>query len=175
MCVQIYYDAKSVIPWVPGTHNQMSTTGMCSGLRGVSAAGKTTSCFVLLYKCFTLKLSGKQIAKMINHADSVVPLPALPVARSSRCISQVVLRLCGRAGSLLAAPRACCLCLALCLCLPCIRGPSSPPPVPPRATWQYIRCIGFLYLRFCCKPDKLWGWYEGFLNDEEELSIKGEK
>ena len=160
MCVQIYYDAKSVIPWVPGTHNQMSTTGMCSGLRGVSAAGKTTSCFVLLYKCFTLKLSGKQIAKMINHADSVVPLPALPVARSSRCISQVVLRLCGRAGPLLAAPRACCLCLALCLCLPCIRGPSSPPPgafiLRPRSG------------RFLFHSESTPGASEGSVEEEEE-------
>lgn len=107
---EIYYNVSCVVPWVPGTHNKLSTTGMCSGLRGVSAAGKPSSCFVLLYKLFTLKVSGKQIAKMINHVDS-----------------------------------------------------------------PYIRCLGFLYIRFCCKPAKLWGWFGQFMNDEEEIFIQGEK
>ena len=31
----------------------------------------------------------------------------------------------------------------------------------------YIRCLGFLYLRFGCDPKDLWGWFEPYLEDEE--------
>ena len=107
---EIYYNVKSAVPWVPGTHNVKSTSGMCGAVRGVSDAGRPTSCFTLLYKCFTLKLTASQINTLINHPDS-----------------------------------------------------------------PYIRVIGFLFLRYCCKPDKLWGWYEQHLNDEEEFYLQGEK
>jgi pre-mRNA-splicing factor 38B len=107
---EIYYNVKSAVPWVPGTHNVKSTNGMCGAVRGVSAAGRPTSCFTLVYKCFCLKLTASQINTLINHPDS-----------------------------------------------------------------PYIRIVGFLYLRFCCKPDKLWGWYEQYLDDEEEFYVQGEK
>lgn len=35
----------------------------------------------------------------------------------------------------------------------------------------YIRCIGFLYLRYACEPNTLWKWFEPFLHDEEPVFI----
>ena len=67
---QIYYDCQNAVPWVPGTHNKLSTTGMCGAVRGVSAAGRVGSCFVLLFKCFTMKLTPYQVNQLINHPDS---------------------------------------------------------------------------------------------------------
>merc|ERR550537_680270 len=67
---QVYYDAKMVVPWVPGTHNQRRTSGMCSAARGVSDAGIPSETFTLLFKLFTLKPSAQQLAIMINHGDS---------------------------------------------------------------------------------------------------------
>ena len=32
---QIFYDVKSALPWVPGTHNVAGTSGMCGAVRGV--------------------------------------------------------------------------------------------------------------------------------------------
>lgn len=34
----------------------------------------------------------------------------------------------------------------------------------------YIRAVGFLYLRYTCDPEKLWGWYEPYLDDKEEFN-----
>ena len=34
----------------------------------------------------------------------------------------------------------------------------------------YVRAIGFLYLRYTCPPSELWGWFEPFLEDEEEFA-----
>ncbi|OQS00400.1 pre-mRNA-splicing factor 38B [Achlya hypogyna] len=34
----------------------------------------------------------------------------------------------------------------------------------------YIRCVGFLYLRYTCDPEQLWAWYEPYLDDEEEFN-----
>lgn len=34
----------------------------------------------------------------------------------------------------------------------------------------YIRVIGFLYLRYTCDPEKLWSWYEPYLDDPEEFN-----
>ena len=59
-----------VVPWVPGTHNQRRTSGMCSAARGVSDAGIPSETFTLLFKLFTLKPSAQQLAIMINHGDS---------------------------------------------------------------------------------------------------------
>jgi pre-mRNA-splicing factor 38B len=33
----------------------------------------------------------------------------------------------------------------------------------------YIRAVGFLYLRFCCDPRKLWGWFAKYVRDSEEF------
>lgn len=30
--------------------------------------------------------------------------------------------------------------------------------------------MGFLYLRYTCEPEKLWGWYEPYLDDKEEFN-----
>lgn len=30
--------------------------------------------------------------------------------------------------------------------------------------------MGFLYLRYTCDPEKLWGWYEPYLDDKEEFN-----
>ncbi|KAJ1981477.1 hypothetical protein H4R35_000690 [Dimargaris xerosporica] len=37
----------------------------------------------------------------------------------------------------------------------------------------YIRGLGFLYLRYVCKPANLWDWFEPYLTDDEELTIAG--
>jgi len=34
----------------------------------------------------------------------------------------------------------------------------------------YIRCIGFLYLRYVADPKTLWGWFEPYVKDDEEFS-----
>lgn len=34
----------------------------------------------------------------------------------------------------------------------------------------YIRAVAFLYLRFVANPRTLWGWFEPYLRDSEELS-----
>ncbi|KAL1923997.1 uncharacterized protein VTP21DRAFT_7032 [Calcarisporiella thermophila] len=35
----------------------------------------------------------------------------------------------------------------------------------------HIRGLGFLYLRYVCKPQNLWDWFSGYLNDEEEIQL----
>ncbi|KAL3762386.1 hypothetical protein ACHAW5_004703 [Stephanodiscus triporus] len=35
----------------------------------------------------------------------------------------------------------------------------------------YIRCIGFLYLRYAAEPASLWPWFEPYLHDEEPVQI----
>ncbi|CAG8594847.1 8591_t:CDS:2 [Paraglomus brasilianum] len=37
----------------------------------------------------------------------------------------------------------------------------------------HIRALGFLYLRYVCKPADLWEWFEPYLDDEEEIQIQG--
>ncbi|KAJ3298140.1 PRP38 pre-mRNA processing factor 38 domain-containing protein B [Borealophlyctis nickersoniae] len=37
----------------------------------------------------------------------------------------------------------------------------------------YIRALGFLYLRYVCKPANLWAWYEPYLDDDEEVQCSG--
>ncbi|PSS21443.1 Pre-mRNA-splicing factor 38B like [Actinidia chinensis var. chinensis] len=34
----------------------------------------------------------------------------------------------------------------------------------------YIRCVGFLYLRYAADPKTLWNWFEPYVKDEEEFS-----
>eukprot|EP00232_Nephroselmis_pyriformis_P022253 CAMPEP_0182864264 /NCGR_PEP_ID=MMETSP0034_2-20130328/7082_1 /TAXON_ID=156128 /ORGANISM="Nephroselmis pyriformis, Strain CCMP717" /LENGTH=226 /DNA_ID=CAMNT_0024996517 /DNA_START=257 /DNA_END=934 /DNA_ORIENTATION=+ len=34
----------------------------------------------------------------------------------------------------------------------------------------YIRALGFLYLRYCCNPRNLLGWFLPFLKDSEEIA-----
>jgi len=34
---------------------------------------------------------------------------------------------------------------------------------------SYVRCVGFLYLRYCCNPDHLWDWFSKYLLDDEEI------
>lgn len=36
---------------------------------------------------------------------------------------------------------------------------------------SYIRCIGFLYLRYAADPNTLWSWFEPYLHDEESVQI----
>jgi len=35
----------------------------------------------------------------------------------------------------------------------------------------YIRCIGFLFLRYATDPDALWQWFEPYLYDEEQVQV----
>merc|ERR1719473_192225 len=99
-----------VVPWVPGTHNQKRTSGMCSQARGVSDTGVPTEFFVLLFKLFTMRPSAQQIQMLLQHQDS-----------------------------------------------------------------PYIRALGFVFLRYVCPPKTIWAWYEPYINDEEELYLRGEK
>ena len=36
----------------------------------------------------------------------------------------------------------------------------------------YIRCIGFLYLRYAADPNSLWAWFSPYLYDEESVQIR---
>ncbi|KAF9204920.1 PRP38 pre-mRNA processing factor 38 domain-containing protein B [Haplosporangium sp. Z 27] len=36
----------------------------------------------------------------------------------------------------------------------------------------YLRGIGFLYLRFVCKPDQLWDWLGAYLEDDQEIILQ---
>ncbi|KAG0349867.1 PRP38 pre-mRNA processing factor 38 domain-containing protein B [Podila minutissima] len=37
----------------------------------------------------------------------------------------------------------------------------------------FLRGIGFLYLRYVCKPDQLWDWLGPFLEDDQEITLQG--
>ncbi|KAI8928122.1 PRP38 family-domain-containing protein [Entophlyctis helioformis] len=37
----------------------------------------------------------------------------------------------------------------------------------------HIRALGFLYLRYATNPASLWEWFEPYLDDEEEVPVKG--
>jgi len=84
-----------------------SSTGMCGGVRGVSAGGVISSAFCLLYKLYTLKLTKKQVLCLLNHCDS-----------------------------------------------------------------PYISGLGFMFLRFTLPPAMMFDWFEGYLDDEEEIDVK---
>jgi len=34
----------------------------------------------------------------------------------------------------------------------------------------YVRCIAFLFLRYCCNPDHIWEWFGKYILDEEEVN-----
>lgn len=36
----------------------------------------------------------------------------------------------------------------------------------------YIRCVGFLYLRYAADPATLWSWFEPYLHAEEQVQIR---
>uniref|UniRef100_A0A0K0ER33 Pre-mRNA-splicing factor 38 n=1 Tax=Strongyloides stercoralis TaxID=6248 RepID=A0A0K0ER33_STRER len=61
---EIIKKVKYLEPWEHGSRAQNSS---CIGVRGVSAGGRVTTAFCLLYKLFTLKLTRKQIVSMINN------------------------------------------------------------------------------------------------------------
>jgi len=69
---EIYYKVDHLEPWATGSRKTAgrSQTGMCGGVRGVSAGGIVSSAYCLLYKLFTLKLSKKQVMGLLNHCDS---------------------------------------------------------------------------------------------------------
>jgi len=69
---QIYYKVDHLEPWATGSRKTAgrSQTGMCGGVRGVSAGGIVSSCFCLLYKLYTLKVTKKQVYALIEHVDS---------------------------------------------------------------------------------------------------------
>ncbi|ELR20176.1 PRP38 premRNA processing factor [Acanthamoeba castellanii str. Neff] len=85
---EIYYSVEHLEPFMP--NSKMASQAWC-----------------LMYKCFTIKLTKKQVTGMLDHADS-----------------------------------------------------------------PYIRGIGFLYLRMCTNPKLLWDWFEPYLADEEEITIR---
>merc|ERR1719309_115653 len=69
---EIYYKVDHLEPWERGTRKTagMSQTGMCGGVRGVSAGGVVSSAFCLLFKLHTLRLTKKQAYTLLNHRDS---------------------------------------------------------------------------------------------------------
>lgn len=85
---EIYVSVFHLEPWKP--NSKMASEAWC-----------------LLYKCFTIKLTKKQMTGMLDHKDS-----------------------------------------------------------------PYIRAIGFLYLRLCLNPRQIWGWFEPYLADEEEITVR---
>jgi len=69
---EIYYKVDHLEPWATGSRKTAgrSQTGMCGGVRGVSAGGIVSSAYCLLFKLYTLKLTKKQVVSLINHCDS---------------------------------------------------------------------------------------------------------
>jgi len=69
---EIYYKVDHLEPWATGSRKTAgrSQTGMCGGVRGVSAGGIVSSAYCLLYKLYTLKLTKKQVMSLLNHCDS---------------------------------------------------------------------------------------------------------
>ncbi|XP_023349552.1 pre-mRNA-splicing factor 38B [Eurytemora carolleeae] len=69
---EIYYKVDHLEPWERGTRKTagMSQTGMCGGVRGVSAGGVVSSAFCLLFKLHCIKLTKKQAYALLNHCDS---------------------------------------------------------------------------------------------------------
>lgn len=39
----------------------------------------------------------------------------------------------------------------------------------------YIRCIGFLYIRYACDPKEIWEWFMPYLYDTEEMKVSERK
>ncbi|XP_055309538.1 pre-mRNA-splicing factor 38B-like isoform X2 [Sitodiplosis mosellana] len=67
---EIYYQVKHLEPWERGSRKTSGQTGMCGGVRGVGAGGIVSTCFCLLYKLYTLRLTRKQVNGLMSHADS---------------------------------------------------------------------------------------------------------
>jgi len=69
---EIYYKVDHLEPWATGSRKTAgrSQTGMCGGVRGVSAGGIVSSAYCLLFKLYTLKLTKKQVMGLLNHCDS---------------------------------------------------------------------------------------------------------
>lgn len=67
---EIYYRVNHLEPWEKGSRRTQGLTGMCGGVRGVGGGGIVSTCFCLLYKLYTLKLSKKQVIGLMTHADS---------------------------------------------------------------------------------------------------------
>jgi len=69
---QIYYKVDHLEPWAVGSRKTAgrSQTGMCGGVRGVSAGGVVSSSYCLMYKLYTLKVTKKQVYALLEHCDS---------------------------------------------------------------------------------------------------------
>jgi len=69
---QIYYKVDHLEPWAVGSRKTAgrSQTGMCGGVRGVSAGGVVSSSYCLMYKLYTLKVTKKQLYALLEHCDS---------------------------------------------------------------------------------------------------------
>ena len=57
-------------PWEKGSRNKDTSTLMNAGVRGISSGGIASTCFCILYKIYTLKISKKDLTKMLFHEDS---------------------------------------------------------------------------------------------------------
>lgn len=67
---EIYYQVKHLEPWERGSRKVGGQTGMCGSVRGVGAGGIVSTCFCILYKLYTLKLTRKQLNGLLKHKDS---------------------------------------------------------------------------------------------------------
>ena len=67
---KIYYDVYSSTPWKPGTLKNHGSRSAISGLRGIGGAGEPSTCYMLLFKLFTLRLTKQQVRALITHQDS---------------------------------------------------------------------------------------------------------
>ena len=75
---EIYYKVDHLEPWAAGSRKTAgrSSTGMCGGVRGVSAGGVVSSAFCLLYKLYTLKLTKKQVNMFDVHHKMSIKMPS---------------------------------------------------------------------------------------------------
>jgi len=67
---EIWYNVTHLEPWEKGSRKTTGQTGMCGGVRGVGTGGIISSCFCILFKLFTLRLTRKQLNMMIRRKDS---------------------------------------------------------------------------------------------------------
>jgi len=67
---EIYYKVTHLEPWENNCRKFASHIGHAGEAREESSGGIVSATFCLLYKLFTLKLTRKQLQRMLDHTDS---------------------------------------------------------------------------------------------------------
>ncbi|THG05980.1 hypothetical protein TEA_000238 [Camellia sinensis var. sinensis] len=141
---EIYNQVDHVEPWM---------TGNCRG---------PSTSFCLLYKFFTMKLTVKQMHGLLKHQDS-------PYIRFiDEIYNQVDHVEPWMTGNCRGPSTSFCLLykfFTMKLTVKQMHGLLKHQDSP------YIRCVGFLYLRYAADPKTLWNWFEPYVKDEEMVCL----